>query len=135
MCTLVGNQQSRVVIARLRSSVQSLLHQRRDLHQSTYLYLSEDQEPTSPELNNTIEKMTHIALTSLCESRLTATMEMPIMHFPIHSKGDPTWRSALRLCLTSKNLTSMPVWLRSLSTCSTCSTYSTTSPGPSSSTS
>jgi hypothetical protein len=48
MCLCVGNQRSRgVVIARLRSSVQSLLHQRRDLYQSTYLYLSEDQEPTS----------------------------------------------------------------------------------------
>jgi hypothetical protein len=48
MCVCVGNQRSRgVVIARLRSSVQSLLHQRRDLYQSTYLYLSEDQEPTS----------------------------------------------------------------------------------------
>jgi hypothetical protein len=35
------------VIARLRSSVWSLLDQRRDLHQLTYLYLSEDQEPTS----------------------------------------------------------------------------------------
>jgi hypothetical protein len=35
------------VIARLRSSVRSLLYQRRDLHQSTYLYLSKDREPTS----------------------------------------------------------------------------------------
>jgi hypothetical protein len=48
MCTRVGNQWSRgVVIARLRSSVWSLPHQRRDLHQSTYLYLSKDLEPTS----------------------------------------------------------------------------------------
>jgi hypothetical protein len=48
MCARVGNHQSRgVVIARLRSSVRSLLHQRQDLHQSIYLYLSEDWEPTS----------------------------------------------------------------------------------------
>jgi hypothetical protein len=48
MCTRVGNQQSHgVVIERLRSSVQSLLHQRRDLRQSTYLNLAEDQEPIS----------------------------------------------------------------------------------------
>jgi hypothetical protein len=48
MCTRVGNQRSRgVVIAWLRSSVRSLLHQRRDLHQSTYLYLVEDRKPTS----------------------------------------------------------------------------------------
>jgi hypothetical protein len=43
MCTRVDNQWSHgVVIARLRSSVWSLLHQRRDLHQSSYLYLAED---------------------------------------------------------------------------------------------
>jgi hypothetical protein len=48
MCARVGNQQSRgVVIARLRSSVWSLLHQRRYLHLSTYLNLTEDREPTS----------------------------------------------------------------------------------------
>jgi hypothetical protein len=48
MCTHVGNQQRcGVVIARLRSSVRSFLHQRRDLYQPTYLYLSEDRERTS----------------------------------------------------------------------------------------
>jgi hypothetical protein len=48
MCARVDNQQSHgVVIAMLQSSVQSLLHQRRDLHQSTYLYIVEDREPTS----------------------------------------------------------------------------------------
>jgi hypothetical protein len=48
MFARVGNQWSRgILIARLRSFVQSLLHQRRDLHQLTYLHLTEDQEPTS----------------------------------------------------------------------------------------
>jgi hypothetical protein len=48
MCACVGNQWNHcVVIAGLRSSVRSLLHQRLDLHQSIYLYLTEDQEPTS----------------------------------------------------------------------------------------
>jgi hypothetical protein len=48
MCACVDNQQScGVVIARLRSSVQSLLHHCRDLLQSTYSYLMEDREPTS----------------------------------------------------------------------------------------
>jgi hypothetical protein len=48
MCARVDNQRScGVVIVRLRSSVQSLLYQHRDLHQSTYLYLAEDREPTS----------------------------------------------------------------------------------------
>jgi hypothetical protein len=44
----IDNQQNGgVVAARVQSSVQSLHHQRRDLHQLTYLYLSEDQDPTS----------------------------------------------------------------------------------------
>jgi hypothetical protein len=48
MYARVGNQRSYgVVIARLRSFVWSLLHQHRDLHQSTYLYIMEDREPTS----------------------------------------------------------------------------------------
>jgi hypothetical protein len=48
MCACVDNQQSHgVVIARLRLSIWSLLHQRRVVRQSTYLYLSEDREPTS----------------------------------------------------------------------------------------
>jgi hypothetical protein len=51
MCVCVGNQWSRgVVIARLRLSVRSFLHQRRDLHQLTYLYLSKDWDPISHEV-------------------------------------------------------------------------------------
>jgi hypothetical protein len=51
MCACVGNQQScGVVIARLRLSVRSLLHQRQDLHQLSYLYLTEDRESTSHEV-------------------------------------------------------------------------------------
>jgi hypothetical protein len=39
----IDNQQSSgVVTVRVERSIQSLLHQRRDLHQSTYLYLLED---------------------------------------------------------------------------------------------
>jgi hypothetical protein len=46
MCARVGNQRSHgVVTARVRTdAVQSLRHQRRDLHQSTYLFLSEDRD-------------------------------------------------------------------------------------------
>jgi hypothetical protein len=46
VCAHVGNQQSRgVVTTRVRTdAVWSLYHQRRDLHQSTYLYLSEDRD-------------------------------------------------------------------------------------------
>jgi hypothetical protein len=44
VCAWVGNQRSRgVVTVRVRIDVvRSLHHQRRDLHQSTYLYLSDD---------------------------------------------------------------------------------------------
>jgi hypothetical protein len=44
MCTRVGNQWSRdVVTAQIRTdAIRSLRHQHRDLHQSTYPYLSED---------------------------------------------------------------------------------------------
>jgi hypothetical protein len=46
MCAQVGNQRSHgVVIARVRTdAVQSLRHQHRDLHQSTYPYISEDRD-------------------------------------------------------------------------------------------
>jgi hypothetical protein len=46
MCAWVGNQQSSgVVTARVRTdAVRSISHQRRDLHQSTYPYLSEDRD-------------------------------------------------------------------------------------------
>jgi hypothetical protein len=46
MCARVGNQWSRgVVTARVRTdAVWSLHHQRRDLHQSTYPYLSKDRD-------------------------------------------------------------------------------------------
>jgi hypothetical protein len=46
MCAQVGNQRSRgVVTARVQiNAVWSLRHQRRDLPQSTYSYLSKDQD-------------------------------------------------------------------------------------------
>jgi hypothetical protein len=46
MCARVGNQRSHgVVTARVRTdAVRRLHHQHRDLHQSTYLYLSEDRD-------------------------------------------------------------------------------------------
>jgi hypothetical protein len=46
VCARVGNQRSRgVLTARVRTdAVRSLRHQRRDLHQVTYPYLSEDRD-------------------------------------------------------------------------------------------
>jgi hypothetical protein len=35
------------------------------------------------EIDDDVEKMAHVMLTSLCESRLSATAEMPIMLFLI----------------------------------------------------
>jgi hypothetical protein len=42
-----NHQSGGVVTSRVQSFVQSLHHQRRDLYQSTYVYLMEDWEPTS----------------------------------------------------------------------------------------
>jgi hypothetical protein len=45
MCAHVDNQQRcSVVNAMFQLSAWRLFHQRRDLHQSTYLYLSEDRD-------------------------------------------------------------------------------------------
>jgi hypothetical protein len=46
VCARVGNQRNRGVVSALVRTdvVQSLHHQRLDLHQSTYPYLSEDQD-------------------------------------------------------------------------------------------
>jgi hypothetical protein len=63
MCACVDHQRSRgIVIARLRSSVQSLLHQRRNLDQLTYLYVTEDQEPTSHQTTQSIISSTFTPL-------------------------------------------------------------------------
>jgi hypothetical protein len=44
------------------------------------------------ELDSTVEQMTLVALTSLCESRLATPIKMPIMLFPIHNQEDPMWQ-------------------------------------------
>jgi hypothetical protein len=47
------------------------------------------------ELDETVEQTAQVALTSLCESRLTDTAVMPIMLFPIHNQEDPMWKQCL----------------------------------------
>jgi hypothetical protein len=42
-----------------------------------------------------IEMMAHIALTSLCEDRLTATATLPIMLLPIRDQENPIWQHRL----------------------------------------
>jgi hypothetical protein len=44
------------------------------------------------ELDDTVEQTAHVALTSLCESRLAATIVMPITLFLIRNQGDPVWK-------------------------------------------
>jgi hypothetical protein len=46
-------------------------------------------------LDDIVEQAAQVALTTLCESRLTATEEMPITLFPIHNQGDPIWQQHL----------------------------------------
>jgi hypothetical protein len=70
MCARVGNQRScGVVTARVRTNaVRSLRHQRRDLHQSTYPYLSEDRDSSyyhlgALEIYHPVEQWTRVTLT------------------------------------------------------------------------
>jgi hypothetical protein len=45
----------------------------------------------SSEIDNTVENMAHVNLTSLCERSLAATVEMLIMLFPIRDQEVPMW--------------------------------------------
>jgi hypothetical protein len=47
------------------------------------------------EPDTTIEQTTHVALTSLCESRLTATAAMPNTLFPIRNHANSVWKKHL----------------------------------------
>jgi hypothetical protein len=53
-----------------------------------------------------VEMMAHIALTSLCEDRFTATAALPIVLLPIRDKENPVWQQCLQPCPTSRALTS-----------------------------
>jgi hypothetical protein len=44
------------------------------------------------ELDETVEQMAQVALTSLCESRLADTVAMPITLLPICNQEDPMWK-------------------------------------------
>jgi hypothetical protein len=43
------------------------------------------------ELDDIVEKMAHLALSSLCECSLAATAVMPIALFSVHDQEDPEW--------------------------------------------
>jgi hypothetical protein len=57
-------------------------------------------DPTAPwkgavvgsEIDDAIEKMAHVALTSLYERSLTSTADTLIMLFPIHNQDEPEWQ-------------------------------------------
>jgi hypothetical protein len=62
-------------------------------------------DPTKPwsgfnlgyEPDTGIDMMAHIALTSLCEHRLTATAAPPIMLLPIQNQENPVWQQLLEV--------------------------------------
>jgi hypothetical protein len=47
------------------------------------------------ELDETVEQMAQVTLTSLCESCLVDTAAMPITLFLIHNQEDPMWKQCL----------------------------------------
>jgi hypothetical protein len=49
------------------------------------------------ELDETVEQMVQVALTSLCESRLADTITMPIALFLIHNQEDSVWKQRLEV--------------------------------------
>jgi hypothetical protein len=49
------------------------------------------------ELDETVEQTAQVALTSLCESRLTDTVATPITLFLIHNQEDPMWKQCLEV--------------------------------------
>jgi hypothetical protein len=80
------------------------------------------------EVDNTIEQTTLVGLTSLRESRLAATAEMPTVFSPIHNQEDPMWQQCLVAVSDLEGPTSTPVRLKWPSTHSTCSTCNTPPP-------
>jgi hypothetical protein len=49
----------------------------------------------SVELDETVQQTAQVALTSMCETRLTDTATMPIALFPIRNQEDPVWKQCL----------------------------------------
>jgi hypothetical protein len=47
------------------------------------------------EPDTSVEMMAHIALTSLCEDRLTATAGLPTAPLPIQNQENPIWQQCL----------------------------------------
>jgi hypothetical protein len=56
------------------------------------------------ELDETVEQIAHVILTSLCESRLNDTAAMPIALFLIHKQEDPVWKYRLEVVTDPEGL-------------------------------
>jgi hypothetical protein len=82
------------------------------------------------ELDGTVEQTAQVALTSLCESRLTDTAVMLIALFPIRNQDDLTWKQRLE-AVSTRALTSTLAWLRWPGTRITCLTCRPALAGPS----
>jgi hypothetical protein len=82
------------------------------------------------ELDGTVEQTAQVALTSLCESRLTDTAAMLIALFPIRNQDDLTWKQRLE-AVSTRALTSTLAWLRWPGTRITCLTCRPALAGPS----
>jgi hypothetical protein len=61
----------------------------------------------SSEPNTDIEMMAHIALTSLCEDRLTAIAALSIALLLIQNQENPIWQQRLEAMSNLEGLTSM----------------------------
>jgi hypothetical protein len=53
-----------------------------------------------------VEMMANIALTSLCEDRLTATVALPIVLLPIQNQENPVWQQRLEAVSNLEGLSS-----------------------------
>jgi hypothetical protein len=53
-----------------------------------------------------VEMMANIALTSLCEDHLTATVALPIVLLPIQNQENPVWQQRLEAVSNLEGLTS-----------------------------
>jgi hypothetical protein len=69
--------------------------------------------------------MTHIALTSLCKDRLTATAALPITLLPIQNQENPIWQQRLEAVFALEGPHFHAGWLHWLGMHNTCSTTST----------
>jgi hypothetical protein len=62
------------------------------------------------EIDDAIEKMAHVVLTSLCECSLATTIATPITLFPIHNQEHPEWQQCLTAVSNMESLYFSASW-------------------------